>query len=435
MAVPIVGIERSCLSDRRLKLSGDDSLDSLNGSPGEPSADVFIIGGGLSGTLAGILLARAGIETTVIDAHEVYPQDFRAEQVVGEQVTVLIQLGLLDVVVGGAAPIHRATASRRGRTVGSVTAPHYGIRYEDIVNHARRRKPPRLRFLSGKVIDLDLSAGWQRIRLSDGVVCNARLVVLATGQGRRLQTRCGMTRNVISAAHSLAFGFDIKPGRPEMFRDIVQVAYGEGGAGSIDYVTAFPLDRTLRANLFAFPDKQDPFVRAVMQRPAETLRESMPGMFRLWGGMEVTSRVEMRVNDLSVATDVGRDGVVLIGDAFQSPCPAAGTGIGRLLNDIDHLCNHYIPAWLGSAGMGAEKIAQFYDDPAKQAFDAEALRVAAYRRAFVTETNLGWRMHRGRVALQNNLRKLLPGHLSGQATMGPAIASGAADLPVSARAG
>ena len=35
--------------------------------------------------------------------------------------------------------------------------------------------------------------------------------------------------------------------------------------------------------------------------------------------------------------------------------------------DVQRLCNAYIPAWLATGGMGADKISQFYDDPVKRA--------------------------------------------------------------------
>jgi hypothetical protein len=65
--------------------------------------------------------------------------------------------------------------------------------------------------------------------------------------------------------------------------------------------------------------------------------------------------------------------------------------------------------------MAAAKISQFYDDPAKRAFDAEALRVARYRRDLCTQTNLAWQLHRTRVHWQ---RKAL--HLARQAGQGAA---------------
>jgi hypothetical protein len=113
--------------------------------------------------------------------------------------------------------------------------------------------------------------------------------------------------------------------------------------------------------------------------------------------------VQVRVNDLHGVENHVRDGVVLIGDAFQTSCPAAGTGITRLLTDIERLLVH-VPGWLSTPGMGAAKIAAFYADPDKSACDAHALHVANYMRAAATEGGLRWNLHRRRVRLQRRLR-------------------------------
>jgi 2-polyprenyl-6-methoxyphenol hydroxylase-like FAD-dependent oxidoreductase len=63
----------------------------------------------------------------------------------------------------------------------------------------------------------------------------------------------------------------------------------------------------------------------------------MPALARVLGGFEITGKVQMRTNHLPRAEHVRRDGVVLIGDAFQTSCPAAGTGSGRLLTDVETL--------------------------------------------------------------------------------------------------
>jgi hypothetical protein len=56
-------------------------------------------------------------------------------------------------------------------------------------------------------------------------------------------------------------------------------------------------------------------------------------------------------------------GSVLVGDAFASSCPAAGTGSNKVFTDVERLCNIYIPRWLATDSMGEEKISAFYDDP------------------------------------------------------------------------
>ena len=80
--------------------------------------------------------------------------------------------------------------------------------------------------------------------------------------------------------------------------------------------------------------------------------------------------------------------MVLVGDAFATSCPAAGTGARKVLVDVERLCNVHIPRWLETPGMGEEKIAAFYDDPVKQASDAYSTEKAYGLRSFTIDTSL-----------------------------------------------
>ena len=80
-----------------------------------------------------------------------------------------------------------------------------------------------------------------------------------------------------------------------------------------------------------------------------------------------------------------RDGVVLIGDASQTTCPAAGNGVTRVLTDVTQLCTVHVPGWLATPGMAADKINAFYDDPIKRACDEHCLWTAEYARSFATD--------------------------------------------------
>ena len=56
------------------------------------------------------------------------------------------------------------------------------------------------------------------------------------------------------------------------------------------------------------------------------------------------------------------EGVVLVGDAFCTSCPAGGTGVRKALLDVERLCNVHIPHWLATPGMGIQKVTAFYED-------------------------------------------------------------------------
>ena len=81
---------------------------------------------------------------------------------------------------------------------------------------------------------------------------------------------------------------------------------------------------------------------------------------------------------------------MLVGDAFSTSCPAAGTGARKVLVDVERLYNAYIPRWLATPGMGETKVAAFYDDPVKQACDAFSARKAFQLRSLSIDLTPGW---------------------------------------------
>ena len=85
---------------------------------------------------------------------------------------------------------------------------------------------------------------------------------------------------------------------------------------------------------------------------------------------------------------------MLIGDAFQSVCPSTGTGLSKVLTDVDILCSSCIPGWFSSPGMGERKIESFYAEARKRDEDRSSVSRAAYRRQLSTDSSLRWMIHR-----------------------------------------
>src|SRR5882762_8844458 len=96
--------------------------------------------------------------------------------------------------------------------------------------------------------------------------------------------------------------------------------------------------------------------------------------------------------------------LVVIGDAFQSVCPATGTGLTRVLTDVDVLCNECIPDWLATPGMGPEKIDRFYNHPRKLGTDRRSLTAATYSRQRSTESSVRWEIRRRGIYAATSLR-------------------------------
>jgi 2-polyprenyl-6-methoxyphenol hydroxylase-like FAD-dependent oxidoreductase len=361
--------------------------------------DVVIVGAGLGGALAAAILARAGYAVALVDVHAVYPPDFRVEKIAGEQVALMRGLGFLDALAGAATRVDEIVNVASGRVIDRTRGEHYSIMYGDIVRIARAQIPPSVKFMVGRVADIETSPERQRVTISGGDVIDARLVVLATGQGDVLRQKLGIRRRMVFPKHTLSFGFSVRPG-PGAARFPALTYYGEHPRDRIDYLTLLPLADSLRANIFTFCDHRDRWARAFRDDPKRLLLEVMPGLAHFLPDFEVVGKVQLFMMDLSTVEDHVRDGTVLIGDAFQTSCPAAGTGVSRLLVDVDRLCNTYLPEWLATPGMGADKIARFYADPAKRAADARARRAAEFRRALTLETNLKWELRRREMYLR-----------------------------------
>ena len=185
----------------------------------------------------------------------------------------------------------------------------------------------------------------------------------------------------MSRCHSVSVGFTIKPrGRPA-FDFPALTYYAERPTDKTAFITLFPIATGMRANLFVYRDLDDPWLRLMRTEPQDTLFALMPSLHPLVGNFSVEDKVQIRPIDLDVTGGHRQAGIVLVGDAFATSCPAAGTGARKVVNDVERLCNHHIPRWLATPGMEAAKIAAFYDDPVKRACDAfsagKALKIKA----------------------------------------------------------
>jgi 2-polyprenyl-6-methoxyphenol hydroxylase-like FAD-dependent oxidoreductase len=358
--------------------------------------DVAVIGGGSAGSLAAALLGRAGISSMVVDLHQTYPVEFRCEKIHDDQADELHKTGLSEDILASMTPIDEMWEARHGYLIGKLRRSggrpwEYGCAYEELVAAIRRQVPTHVPFINAKANSISTGPDRQTVVLSNGETWTARLVIMATGLHNKLLSDQGITRKVVSRGHSVSLGFDIAKKGGFSFPALTYFAERAGPPG---YVSIFPINSRMRLNWFLYHDFRDPWVQQARETPLPVLLGVMPRLKRYLEGIEVVSDISIRPVDLTAAGDYLRPGLVLVGDSFSTSCPAAGTGLNKVVVDVERLCNHHIPGWLRTPGMGVEKLESFYSDPAKIACDSWSTHEAFYQRSLALETSLPWRTRR-----------------------------------------
>lgn len=358
------------------------------------SHDIVIAGGGLAGSLAAAVLGRAGYSVALVDPHETYQPDFRAEKIDESQAAILSRTGVADSLLRAATPDGECWVARYGRVVDRRPQSQYGILYDNMVNAVRGDILPAVTFVAGKVTDIATSDDRQTVTLANDEQISARLAIVANGLNIGLRHKLGMERRDISKCHSIMACFDLVPAGRPTFPFQAMTYYGERPSDRTAYITLFPIGNVMRANLCFYRDMDDPWVREFRANPHAALDAIMPGLKRLTGPYEIAGTLKIRPADLYVTEGVAKAGVVLVGDAYATSCPAAGTGTGKVFTDVERLCNIYVPKWFASPGMGADKIAAFYADPVKQAYDQHSAHKAFHLRSLTVDESFAWTMRR-----------------------------------------
>ena len=173
--------------------------------------DIAIVGGGLAGSLAAAVLARAGHRVVLIDKRAVYPEEFRVEKLAGQQLDILRRLGFIRELEAVACSYDHVLNIREGKVVDVSIGQAYGLSYDRLVAMARGLIPDPCSFIVDQVTGVSCSGDLQHLFLASGKRIRSRLVVLATGMAGALGYTLGMTRRVLAARHSVSFGFTIAP--------------------------------------------------------------------------------------------------------------------------------------------------------------------------------------------------------------------------------
>ena len=189
-------------------------------------------------------------------------------------------------------------------------------------------------------------------------------MIFASGLNIGLRHTIGVGREVISANHSISIGFDLAPVGADSFPFEALTYFSERAADRMAYLTLFPIGAVDAGQPLRL-SRDDRSLDRGLPHGAGGLARRDHAAASATSSATSRSRASSRSGRSisSSPTDHVQPGFVLVGDAFATSCPAAGTGTNKVFTDVERLCNVYIPRWLATPGMGREKIERVLQRP------------------------------------------------------------------------
>lgn len=301
-------------------------------------ADVVIVGGGPAGMMAGLLFARAGISTQVLEKHTDFLRDFRGDTVHPSTMEILHQLGMLDRFLDRP---HDKVFGAQGRIAGQdyllgdlshldTPAPFIAMmpqwEFLDFLRDEARAFPAFALEMESDVTGFVEEQGRiAGIRLADGHELRAgRLVLMADGRGSLVRGMALLPLVQLGAPMDvLWFRLPKAPHNGEVLRGAIETGR-----------MAVLIDRrTYWQAAFLIPKGSGDTIKA---RGIGWLRDQFAALFPeldLSGGLSSTEDLFLLSVSLDRLKIWHRPGLLAIGDAAHAMSPIGGIGINLAIQD------------------------------------------------------------------------------------------------------
>lgn len=300
--------------------------------------DIVIVGGGPAGMLAGLLFARAGIETMVLEKHGDFLRDFRGDTVHPSTMEVLAQIGMLDRFL--ARPhqsIDRAEVEFNGTTlqIGDLShlntpAPFIAMMPQwDFLDFLKDEAAafPAFSLRMNAAVTGFASSGSRitGVTLADGSQVAARRLVIAADGRRSLARRDGILPLIDLGAPIDVFWFAVPKYRPA--NALRAAIHGQTLLIQIDRGTYW------QCGLVAAKGQAEAIKADGIEAFRRRIGEAAPNLGDLAAALPDFDAVHLLSVSLDRLSTWHRPGLLAIGDAAHAMSPVGGVGINLAIQD------------------------------------------------------------------------------------------------------
>jgi 2-polyprenyl-6-methoxyphenol hydroxylase-like FAD-dependent oxidoreductase len=300
-----------------------------------------IIGGGPAGIMLGFLLARSGVDVTVLEKHQDFFRDFRGDTIHPSTLELMYELGLLDKLLAiRHSEIHKASAFVGDQTVIMADLAHLPTHAKFV---ALMPQWDFLNFLASeasKFPTFKLRMGWEATDLiqQNGVTIG---VVAKTPEGpveipATLTVGCDGRQATSRHVANLPLVEEGVPIDVLWFRLSRSLDDPENGLGYMNYGRFIVLINRLDYFQIAFLIPKNGFEKIQQQGLTafqQNIAQVVPFLADRVVEIDSWDKVKLLTVQVNHLTEWSSPGLLCIGDAAHAMSPVGGIGINIALQD------------------------------------------------------------------------------------------------------